>query len=145
MAEEGCGLPVTDVVAPVAARLREFVPSREVYEHGVPDGTLPPRYLLVTASAGEVSSTNLADKADRRSPVVFVTSVCRHAVALVAAREALWGADAAVTALTDWRPSIGAATWKPSHVSSLPPRRDDDLPDVVMVAVEQFVLAYQPS
>lgn len=135
---------MADIVPPVAARLRIAVPSRTVYEHGVPAGDLPSRYLLVTASAGETSSTNAADVADRRSPVVFVTSVSRDGVALVAAREAAWGAAVSVDAMADWRPQIGVATWKPVHISSLPPRSDDDLPDSAWSAVEQWSLVYQP-
>ena len=91
-----------DVVEVIAARIESVVGSaRTVYRYGVPDGTLPSAYLLVTASVGETSSTNLAGLADRRTPSVDVKSVSRDPDRQKAAREALWGARKVVDALTD--------------------------------------------
>lgn len=118
--------------------------ARTVYRHGVPDGTLPSAYLLVTASVGETSSTNLAGLADRRTPSVDVKSVSRDPDRQNACREALWGARKAVDALTDFRPAVGRVAWLMDHLASYAPAADDSLPDVVMQAVERYTLAYQP-
>lgn len=133
-----------DVVEAVAARIEGFVGSRSVYRHAVPGGTLPDSYLVVIASAGETTSTNLSGFADRRTPVVDVRSVARDADRAAAARASSWGARRAVDAMSDWRPTVGRATWLPEHLSSYAPVPDEDLPDAVMVTVERWTLAYQP-
>ena len=135
-----------DVVELIAARIESVVGSaRTVYRYGVPDGTLPSAYLLVTASVGETSSTNLAGLADRRTPSVDVKSVSRSPDRRQAAREALWGARKVVDALTDFRPAVGRVAWLMDHLASYAPTADDSLPDaVVLHAVERYTLAYQP-
>ena len=96
-----------DVVEPIAARIESVVgATRTVYRYGVPDGPLPDTYILVTASVGETSSTNLAGLADRRAPSVDVKSVSRSPDRRQAAREALWGARKVVDSLTDFRPAV---------------------------------------
>ncbi len=134
-----------DVVEPIAARIESVVgAARVVYRYGVPDGTLPSAYLLVTASVGETSSTNLAGLADRRTPSVDVKSVSRDPDRQKAFREALEGARRVVDALTDFRPAVGRVAWLMDHVASYPPKADGSLPVVVMQAVERYTLAYQP-
>ena len=135
-----------DVVEVIAARIESVVgAARMVYRYGVPDGTLPSAYLLVTASVGETSSTNLAGIADRRTPSVDVKSVSSDPDRQKAAREALWAARKVVDALTDYRPAVGRVTWLMDHLASYAPTADDSLPDaVVMQAVERYTLAYQP-
>ena len=135
-----------DVVEPVAARIESVVgAARAVYRYGVPDGSLPDTYILVTASVGETSSTNLAGLADRRTPSVDVKSISRSPDRRQAAREALWGSRKVVDALTDFRPAVGRMAWLMDHLASYAPTADDSLPDaVVMQAVERYTLAYQP-
>lgn len=134
-----------DVVEVIAARIESVVGvARMVYRYGVPDGTLPSAYLLVTASVGETSSTNLAGLADRRTSSVDVKSVSRDPDRQKAAREALWGARKVVDALTDFRPAVGRVAWLLDHMASYAPAADDSLPEVVMQAVERYTLAYQP-
>lgn len=136
---------VFDVVEPVAARIESVLgAARVVYRHGAPSGTLPDRYLLVTGSAGETSSSNLSGAADQRVASVNVTSVSQSADPAVAGAEAAWGARMAVGALTDWRPVIGRATWLLMHLASYAPAPDDDLPGAVSMALERFALTYQP-
>lgn len=135
-----------DVVEPIASRIESVVgAARVVYRYGVPDGALPATYILVTASVGETSSSNLAGLADRRTSTVDVKSVSRDPDRHQAAREALWGARKVVDALTDYRPSVGRVAWPMDHLTSYAPVADDSLPDaVVMQAVERYTLAYQP-
>lgn len=134
-----------DVVEVIAAQIESAVGvARTVYRYGVPDGTLPSAYLLVTASVGETSSANLAGLADRRTPSVDIKSVSRDPDRQKAAREALWGARKVVDALTDFRPAVGRVAWLMDHLASYPPTADDSLPEVVMQAVERYTLAYQP-
>lgn len=135
-----------DVVEPIASRIESVVgAARVVYRYGVPDGALPATYILVTASVGETSSSNLAGLADRRTSTVDVKSVSRDPDRHQAAREALWGARKVVDALTDYRPSVGRVAWPMDHLTSYTPVADDSLPDaVVMQAVERYTLAYQP-
>lgn len=134
-----------DVVNVIAARLAASLgAARVVYPYGVPAGELPARYVVVRASTGEGTAGNLADVVDQRAPVVFVTSVAYADSDADAAREAGWAQRKCVDALTDWRPSLGRASWLPEHVSSLPPSRDDSLPGPVAYAVDQFIPRYQP-
>ena len=135
-----------DLVPVVAARLAaQLGASRVVYSYAVPDGALPARYVVVRASVGEGSTANTAGVVDMRTPVLFVTSVAADADEQRAAREAGWSARKAVDALTDWRPTLGVAAWRPEHVSSLAPSRDDSLPEPVAYAVDQFIFRYQPA
>ena len=140
----GSSLLAEDIAAVVAARLAQMITARTVYTYAVPEGYLPERYLLVTANAGETSSGNVAGLADQRMSSVDVTSVAADADRAAAAREALWGSRQAVDALTDYRPTVGRATWRVEHLASYAPRVDESLPEPVMVAVERFTLAYQP-
>ena len=135
-----------DVVEPIASRIESVVgAARVVYRYGVPDGALPATYILVTASVGETSSSNLAGLADRRTSTVDVKSVSRDPDRHQAAREALWGARKVVDSLTDFRPAVGRVAWPMDHLTSYAPVADDSLPDaVVMQAVERYTLAYQP-
>ena len=135
-----------DVVEPIASRIESVVgAARVVYRYGVPDGALPATYILVTASVGETSSSNLAGLADRRTSTVDVKSVSRDPDRHQAAREALWGARKVVDSLTDFRPAVGRVAWPMDHLTSYAPVADDSLPDaVVMQAVERYALAYQP-
>ena len=134
-----------DVVEPIASRIESVVgAARVVYRYGVPDGALPATYILVTASVGETSSSNLAGLADRRTSTVDVKSVSRDPDRHQAAREALWGARKVVDSLTDFRPAVGRVAWLLDHMASYAPAADDSLPEVVMQAVERYTLAYQP-
>ncbi len=134
---------MADVVEAVAALLEESIPSRTVYRHAVPDRPVP-LYLVVRSTAGEASSANLADGIDVRQSVVWVTSVCRAPDPHVAAREASWASDRVVTVVAGHRFSLGQATWMARHVASQMAIRDDDLPETVWFAVEQFLIQYQP-
>ena len=118
-------------------------PSRTVYRHAVPDAPAA-RYVVVRSNLGEDEATNFGDKADTRTPVVWVTSVSTGREQQ-AADEAMWGAEKARDALIGWRPSIGSQRWKPVHVSSQPVTRDDDRPDVTtLFAVDTYGFQYQP-
>lgn len=133
---------MADVVAAVAAVLAS-VPGRVVYSHGVPDRPVS-EYFAVRSSAGEASSGNFADAIDTRQAVVYVTSVSRRPDPADAGWAASWGADRAVTLLAGRRLDVGRASWMLQHVASQPTTRDDELPEVVMYAVDQFLCQYQP-
>lgn len=126
-----------EAVAAVATRLRSQVPGRTVYEHGVPDGALPARYVVVFGSEGDEAATRACGTTNVQEPSVWVTSVSRNPDGHNAAREAAWGASRARTALRDYRPE---GRWKFTPASSSPARRDEALSDTTFYAVEQFTL-----
>ena len=132
------------LVEAVAARLESQVgPSRPVYRNAVPDDAAP-RYLFVYSNTPGSTSDNLGDVATMRDTTVWVnsTSVGPRAQAT---DEALWGAERANNALENWRPQIGAISWKPTPLSSQPPQRDESLPEVTaMYAVSTWGFTYQP-
>jgi len=119
----------------VAARLSAQIPSRTVYSGAVPDGSLPPRYLVVWASEGDESSTRASDGTNTQTPSVWVSSVSRNNSPKIAADEAAWGASKVRAALRDWRPY---GDWKIRPEVSQPPRRDEAIPATTFFAVEQF-------
>lgn len=120
-----------------------MIPSRTVYEYGVPDGPLPLRYLVVRGNEGGEESSTVADARDLRSPAVWVTSVSRNADPALAAREASWGAGRARDALRGWRPPLGRAAWKLASELSQPASRDESIPETTFFAVEQFSALHQ--
>ena len=126
-----------DAVAAAASRLLTQEIPRAVYSHGVPDGTLPTRYLVVWGADGSEEATRAADTVDALSLVVWVTSVSRNADGQVAAHEAAWGASRARAALRNYRPE---GRWAFRAESSSPARRDESIPDTTFYAVEQFRL-----
>lgn len=128
------GLELADAVA---VRLTSLVPSRTVYAHGVPDGDLPARYLIVWASEGSEESTRMVRTVHVQTPAVWVTSVSRNTSPEVAARESQWGAGKAREALRNWLPE---SRWAMKHDSSAPARRDESIDATTYVATEQFSL-----
>lgn len=98
---------MTTVVEDVAARLRTQVPSRPVFEWAVPDGTLPPAYLLVRATPTGESGDRMPDTVDHEDWTVRVLSVARNGDPHVAARTADAGATFARRALRGYRPLAG--------------------------------------
>lgn len=121
----------------VEARLEAEIPSRTIYVGAVPDGTLPPRYLVVWPSEGSEEATRSCDTTNVQTPVVWVTSVSRNADPHAAAREAAWAAGKVRKALRNWRPE---GRWKLVHGTSAPARRDESIPATTFYAVEQFSL-----
>lgn len=126
------------VVEDVAARLRTQVPSRTVYEHAVPDGTIPAAYLLVRASVSTEFSERMCDATHAVTHAVYVSSVARNGDAHVAARTANAGSKFARDALRDWRPSGGQ--WKLRFVTAPAASRDESLPETTFVAPVQYGL-----
>ena len=126
------------VTEDVAARLRTQVPSRTVYEHAVPDGTLPTAYLLVRSSVSSEDSERLCDTTHVVGHTVRVLSVARNSDAHVAARTADAGASFARVALRDWRPSGGQ--WKLRFDVGSDAYRDEDLPHTTFVVGLQYGL-----
>lgn len=129
------GLELVDLVE---ARLLAFIPSREVFPHAVPDGTLPPRYLFVYSAEGDEWSSRVVGDPNIQTPYLWVTSVSRNNAPQVAAREANWGAAEARKALRGFRPDDG---WilKATGVS-MPAIRNESLAATTFYAVEQFRL-----
>lgn len=117
------------------ARLKAQVPSRTVYAHAVPDGTIPAQYLVVYGSNGSEESARMGGTVNLGEPAVWVTSVSRNAKPELAAREAAWGAQKAREALRNYRPD---GTWSFRAETSQPPQRDDSLDQTTFYAVEQF-------
>jgi hypothetical protein len=95
------------VVEDVAARLRAQVPSRTVFEWALPDGVLPPAYLLVRATPTAESGARMPDTVDHEDWTVRVLSVAKNADPHVAARTADAGATFARRALRNYRPLSG--------------------------------------
>ena len=122
-------------VEEAAARLRSQIASRTVYEYAVPDGDLPPRYLVVFGSEGSEESTRMSQTVNVATPAVWVTSISRHPEPEVAAREAAWGAQKARAALRNYRPD---GTYAFRAESSQPARHDETASVSTFYAVEQF-------
>jgi hypothetical protein len=134
---------MVDVVEAVAALLEESILFWTVYRHVVSDRPVP-FYLVVCFIVGEVFSVNFVDGIDVRQSVVWVMLVYCDLDPHVAAREASWASDRVVTVVAGHRFSLGQATWMARHVASQMAIRDDDLPETVWFAVEQFLIQYQP-
>jgi hypothetical protein len=120
----------------VAARLRTQVPSRTVYEHAVPDGTLPAAYLLVRAAVTDEGSERMSTTTHMDHAGVWVLSVARNGDPHVAARTADAGATFARAALRDWRPSGGQ--WPLRFVAGRVAERDESIPETTYVAPLQY-------
>ena len=125
------------LVAAVGARLEEQVPGWPLFLHGVPDGDLPARYLVVRGAEGSESSTRAVGSTTVQRPVVWVASSVRHPDGRFAAKEAGAAAAAVRAALRDWRPE-GRWALRPS--GSTPAERNEALPDTTYYAVERFAL-----
>jgi len=132
------------LVEVVAARLESQVgPSRPVYRNAVPDDAAP-RYLFVYSNTPGRTSDNLGDVATMRDSTVWVNSTA-VGPRVQATDESMWGMERAVAALEDWRPTIGAISWKPNNLSSQPPQRDQSLPEVTVIyTVSTWGFTYQP-
>ncbi|NUO35446.1 MAG: hypothetical protein HOQ27_10345 [Dermatophilaceae bacterium] len=141
---------MADEFAPVKARVEAALgTSRTVYGDRAPDDASG-AYVVVSTSTGVSGSTNLAAGIDRRSPVIFVTSVATAPATSDVSEEQLagevrWAMRKVVDALAGWTPSIGRATFAVEHVVSERPVRDRDVPGLrVMAATDQFIAQYQP-
>ena len=130
------------LVEDVAARLRTQVPSRTVFEHAVPDGTIPAAYLLVRASISGEDAERLCDATNRVDHALYVLSISRNKDAHVAARTADAGMTFARAALRDWRPSGGQ--WKLRYETGSAPYRDESTPETTFVAAAQYGLRSTP-
>lgn len=129
------------IVDLLAARLDSLVPWT-VYKHGLPKNVTYP-YLWVYSTAPSPESLDLADSQSLRNVTAWVSAVSEDVDPDAAATEAAWGAQMAAEALVGWRPAAGH--WKPAPLSSQPPRKDDDLPDLtVFYAVSSWAFRYQP-
>jgi hypothetical protein len=118
-------------------RLVSQIPGRTIYLDAVPDGTLPPRYIIVRTSEGTEEANRAVDVPNRQTPHLWATSVSRNHDPRQAAREAKWGAAQVRIALRGWRPD---ARWRLKHEASLPARRDESISETTFFAVEQFRL-----
>ena len=125
------------LVEAVAARLRAEVPDWPLYEHGLPDGDLPGRYLVVRGAEGTDERTRAVGSTTVQSPSVWVASSVRHPDGQFAAKEAGRGAARVRSVLRDWRPE-GRWALRPS--GSTPAERNEALPDTTYYAVEQLTL-----
>lgn len=132
------------VVEAVAARLETVMPADvTVHRGGVTDGEVG-RFVVVRSNNGTRESQDLADTRSRRDVTVWVTYVSTDKARDAAAREVMWLAEKGQAVLNGWR--MDAASWKPVPLTSQPVQRDEDYPDrVVMYAVDQYGISYQPG
>jgi len=142
--------PLADELTPIRQRLEAvFGAARKVYTDSAPDNPAA-EYLILSSTIGVSSSSNLADGIDRRSPVLFVTSVASAPASAGVTESNLadsvrWALRKAADALAGWRPTVGRATFAVEHVVSDRPIRDRDVPGLlVMAATDQFLFQYQP-
>ena len=126
------------LVEDVAARLRTQVPSRTVYEHAVPDGTVAAAYLLVRAAVTDEGSERMSTTTHVDHSGVWVLSVARNGNPHVASRTADAGASFARAALRDWRPSGGQ--WPLRFDTGRVADRDESLPETTFSAALQYSL-----
>ena len=134
---------MTTFVDAIADRLVGRVDGWQVYKHGVPDGTLPARYVVVWGIPGDESASTTSSATDMREPVAWVTSVCRYPDARFAASEVSESSVRVRDALRDWRPPLGRANWKCRNGLSGAPRRDESIPATTYATVEQFTALHQ--
>lgn len=119
------------------ARLAAQIPTWPRYLHGVPDGNLPARYLVVRSSEGSEERTRAAGSTTIQSPSLWIAGSVRHDDGQFAAKE-LAAVMAQVRAtLRDWRPE---SRWALRPVGSQPAIRNEALPETTFYAVEQFRL-----
>lgn len=131
------------LVTEVGTRLASV--SWTVYAHAVPVNPAS-RYLFVYSGTGLASSDVLSDVQRVRDVVLWVSAVSLNTNPNSAAQEAAWGAEAAQARLLDWRPTTGELAFPPTHLSSAPPRRDDELPSTVAyVATDSYLFRIQPG
>ena len=126
------------LVEDVAARLRTQVPSRTVYEHAIPDGTLPAAYLLVRASVAGESSERFCDTIHRVDWTVRVLSIARNPDPHVAARTAAAGMTFVRDALRGWRPS--GLPHRLRFATGSDPFRDESTDQTTFVVAAQYDL-----
>lgn len=123
------------LVETVAARLRAQVPSRAVFEHGVPNGVLPAAYLLVRAAVTGESGERMPETVDHETWTVYVLSVARHADPHVAARTANAGMQFARPALRGFRPD---GPWRLRYETGTSAFRDESTADTHFTAAAQY-------
>ena len=132
------------VLEAVAARLETVMPADAPVHRGGVSEDETGRFVVVRVSNGTRESEDFADSRSRRDVTVWVTYVSTDKGRAEAAREALWLAEKGQAALNGWR--MDATSWKPVPLSSQPVQRDEDYPDrVVMYAVDQYGISYQPG
>lgn len=124
----------------VKARLESQIPGVTVFTGGPDDGAAG-RFVVVRASTGPTESLDLQASQTKRDVTVWVTCVAEYPKnpdgASQAAWMASWLAEKSQAALIGWRPD--AKSWKPVHVTSTPPTRDDDYPDrFTFYTVDQY-------
>ena len=131
------------LIAEVATRLEPV--SWTVYTMAVPKAPAS-RYLFVYSGAGVASSDVLSDVQRFREVVLWVSAVSLNTNPHAAAEEASWGAEHSLGLLLDWRPTTGEMAFPPTHLSSAPARRDDDLASTVAyVATDSYLFPIQPG
>jgi hypothetical protein len=134
---------VRALIDDVATRLAPV--SWTVYKHAVPVAPVA-RYLFVYSGTGLGSSDVLSDVQRVRDVVLWVSAVSLNTNPQSAALEAAWGAEKAQARLLDWRPTTGELAFPATHLSSAPPRRDDELPSTVAyVATDSYLFIVQPG
>lgn len=126
------------LVEDVAARLRAQIPSRTVYEHAVPDGTLPTAYIVVRGGITAETSARMTDTTHVGEGLIRVLSVARNSDAHKAARTADAGAAFARDALRDFRPSGGQ--WPMRLALGSDPYRDESVAETTFVVGLQYGL-----
>ena len=143
-------IPLADELTPVKAYLEAvFGAARKVYTDRAPDAATG-NYVVLSSTIGVASSESLAGSIDRRSPVLFVTSVASADLNTGVTESQLgdsvrWALRKASDALAGWRPTVGRATFAIEHVVSDRPIRDRDVPGLlVMAATDQYLYQYQP-
>lgn len=124
----------------VAARLTAQIPDVPWFTGG-PAEDATGRFGVVRASTGPTESVDLQASQTKRDVTVWVTCVAEYPKAndgrSQAAWMASWLAERVQAALIGWRPD--SQTWKPVHVSSTAPTRDEDYPDrFTFYTVDQY-------
>lgn len=138
------------LVDDVAARLTTALGGAwHGYKHSVPESPVYP-YFWVYSNTGTADGDDFAESRAQRDVTVWVVCTAAGPTGVTdggpqAAQQAAWGAEKAQAAIIGHRPALGVAAWKPVHLASQPPQRDDDLPErVVVYVVDQYGYTIQP-
>lgn len=104
-----------------------------VYKYAVPEAPTYP-YVWLYSNTGQAASVDLANTPTMRDVTLWVVATA-DGDPQQAAQQAAWGAEKAQAALVGSRPY----GWRPEHLSTQPPSRNDTLPDrTVFFAVDMY-------
>ena len=130
-------------VEAVAARLRELMPKRAIYEWGPPNEGRASRYVVVSGNVGDEWSSTDSGSSEMRQPSVWARCISWRDSPDEAINEANRDASDVRDALRNWRPPLGVASWRIEPNGSNAAYREEGMPSTAAIATEQFLITFQ--